>query len=736
MAKRTLLLALTGVLGVQTPRLLAQCGDPGPNLVTIQPVVLAKPSGMDSGALPASAASIALGTSFVVEMWAQQTDTELLGLSCVFSDISFDSTAASCETVTVAPTFDGFGASGSCAADTAIDVGGCTFNLGEGVMPQWVRVATIDMTANVVGSTMVSSALASDPLKSISIVGCGNVASERIQVLSADLVISSGPECGDGTIDPGEDCDGGDCCTGGCLYVSQGSVCRNAVGLCDEVEHCTGASADCPDDALVDEGVECRAVAGDCDVPEFCSGFDPACPADDVLPDTELCRGATNECDVDEFCNGLDGACPADACADAGLTCDSGEGPGSGECDGSCECVFIDPCADIDCTSLDDDCAVGVCNPVTFECEQQVLEQGTVCRASLDPCDVDEVCDGASSACPDDDCVTNGSSCFGGAGECTDCVCFITATCATHEDCADLDDDGVRDDNCIWWACVSSVCEATPVVFADLGGQFGVCPPDGTADGNDRFHALNCFSNTDPNTPPPNDYNCEAAAPAAFNVDAGGQFGSCSPDGVCDGNDAFAALNAFGNVSTCSCPLDGGPAPEWGTGFQAASRVVGRTSLSLVTGSSTVRPGERFDVEVYMDQPLSDLRGYQLHLGVFGGHRGELELIDISIHPREGTGRQKAHHVFEGTGYWDAYNIVTAQMVAGLDAAGRGVESGGYLATFTYRASKHASGRFAIEVLHDDADPSQRTFLFATPANGENAIDAASPAYITVNRRR
>jgi hypothetical protein len=124
--------------------------------------------------------------------------------------------------------------------------------------------------------------------------------------------------------------------------------------------------------------------------------------------------------------------------------------------------------------------------------------------------------------------------------------------CSTAADCADLDADGIRDEACTWWACTSGACSAVATVFADLGGEFGACPPDLTADAHDRFHALNCFANAGTGGVPP--YGCEADAPHAYNVDAGGAFGDCSPDGVCDGHDAFHALNAFDGSSSCTCP--------------------------------------------------------------------------------------------------------------------------------------------------------------------------------------
>jgi probable HAF family extracellular repeat protein len=124
--------------------------------------------------------------------------------------------------------------------------------------------------------------------------------------------------------------------------------------------------------------------------------------------------------------------------------------------------------------------------------------------------------------------------------------------CAAVSDCADVNADGVRDDHCLWWSCAAGACSSVEIPFADMGGEFGSCPPDGFADSHDRFHALNCFSNQDTLGQP--GYGCEDAPPQAFNVDAGGPFGDCAPDGVCDGHDAFHALNAFDGSTTCLCP--------------------------------------------------------------------------------------------------------------------------------------------------------------------------------------
>ncbi len=311
----------------------------------------------------------------------------------------------------------------------------------------------------------------------------------------------------------------------------------------------------------------------------------------------------------------------------------------------------------------------------------------------------------------------------GAGGTCPDVA--EGCTCATVDDCADNNIDGIRDDACMWWSCSDGACSGTAIPFADMGGQFGSCLPDITADGNDRFHALNCFANVaaDQTT----GYPCEDAAPAAFNVDAGGPFGSCQPDGVCDGNDAFHALNAFDHSTACSCPLDGGPQPV------IKPVVVGHGIIDVVARSPHARPGELIEIDVVLASTLEDLRGYQLHLGTTGGASGTLELIDILINPRALRSprdvRRRPNE--QSVAQWSAFNIATGQVIVGRDDAGAEALPG-HLATFVYRASADASGTFGVELLSDVVDPTQRTFLFPTPAQGRIEITSGRQAHVTI----
>src|ERR1051325_5631443 len=89
--------------------------------------------------------------------------------------------------------------------------------------------------------------------------------------------------CGDGTLDPDEQCDDGnlidgDCCSWSCQLESAETICRAAAGPCDVEEDCTGSDPSCPPDAK--STAECRPAAGTCDVAEHCDGVGDDCPPD------------------------------------------------------------------------------------------------------------------------------------------------------------------------------------------------------------------------------------------------------------------------------------------------------------------------------------------------------------------------------------------------------------------------------------------------------------------------
>ncbi|KAG0638903.1 Metallo-peptidase family M12-domain-containing protein [Tuber brumale] len=111
-----------------------------------------------------------------------------------------------------------------------------------------------------------------------------------------DVSVITQNECGNGIVEPGEDCDCGgteacgtnsccepttckfkasavcddaneDCCTG-CQFASKDKVCRSSNGPCDPEERCTGRNATCPSDVVSGNGDSCgdglQCASGQC----------------------------------------------------------------------------------------------------------------------------------------------------------------------------------------------------------------------------------------------------------------------------------------------------------------------------------------------------------------------------------------------------------------------------------------------------------------------------------------
>src|SRR5437870_3746186 len=211
----------------------------------------------------------------------------------------------------------------------------------------------------------------------------------------------AGACCGNGVIDPGEDCDdgnqlNGDCCSSTCKFEPATTVCRAAAGPCDAAEFCSGSSAQCPADSLKPATFECRPAAGPCDAAERCDGSHDTCPADGFKTAGTECRASAGACDLAEVCTGSGAACPADkkktgVCRPSAGSCDVAE-----SCDGTHS----------DCPADGFQPATATCRPSAGQCDAAELCTGSgaacpadakrtgVCRLAAGPCDVAESCDG------------------------------------------------------------------------------------------------------------------------------------------------------------------------------------------------------------------------------------------------------------------------------------------------------------------------------------------------------
>jgi hypothetical protein len=191
----------------------------------------------------------------------------------------------------------------------------------------------------------------------------------------------------------------------------------------------------------------CRPSAGLCDPEERCDGASAGCPADAREPGGTVCRASTDECDPQEECDGVAALCPSDsfkadgvACTDDGLLCSN------------------------------DTCQSGVCS-------HTAKTDGTVCRASTDECDPQEICDGIALTCPVDAFEADGFACTDDGSACTSDTCE-TGVC-THPDttpagqCCDPSTGGFTaiDDAD---PCTTDVCNADGTVSHTPAGQVTV----------------------------------------------------------------------------------------------------------------------------------------------------------------------------------------------------------------------------------------------------------------------
>lgn len=310
--------------------------------------------------------------------------------------------------------------------------------------------------------------------------------------------------CGDGTVDPGEECDdgnnrAGDCCSSFCELVAEGAACDDGnfctvVDRCDAAARCVGSGDPCdPPDGDGDCAESCNEETDRCDAHDpdgsacddglFCTGADlcaaGACTAHGPSP----CPGPDGDGNCRESCDEASRACIADdpvgsACNDGAFctvadrcdeegTCRGSGSPcsgadGDGDCRESCDeladtCSAADPagsgCNDgLFCTAIDECDAHGLCAGRIDPCPYSGDGDGD-CTESCD--EVDDSCEGVDAdgaPCDDGLACTLGERCLAGSCQpsgltgcddldpCTDELCTPDGSCLSTFNAAPCDD--------------------------------------------------------------------------------------------------------------------------------------------------------------------------------------------------------------------------------------------------------------------------------------------------------
>lgn len=244
--------------------------------------------------------------------------------------------------------------------------------------------------------------------------------------------------CGNGVVDPGEDCDlgpilngsSGACCSSDCRY-RPGHVCRAAASfnVCDAPEVCQIGDALCPPDATLPEGTfcetsDCQALPSRCSAEGFCEISPEGIPCEQNTDcDTGLCllnfcaaacEDDGNACTLDVCNGGLcqhppkqrgsagcpdDGdPCTLDFCdGDGGCTTlDCGTETDCRKCAGNGTCNFINEPNGTSCGEFANPCQVGVC--ADGVCDDVPAPFGTPCADDGNPCTIDQ-CNGVNFIC-------------------------------------------------------------------------------------------------------------------------------------------------------------------------------------------------------------------------------------------------------------------------------------------------------------------------------------------------
>ncbi len=404
--------------------------------VTIQPVTRQTAGPSDTAAtLPTAQTQFVPGETFVVELWAQTTQTS--GLSSVTVDLSFLNTVVTAQSITHAALFNASGLSTGTINNPGgliDDLGGshaaasppCSDQVG---LTNWARVAIVDMQALANGASVIQSADTASLILGTAICNeFGNVVPADIDFGQVAVTVE---ECFDaGDCDDAQFCNGPEQCVGNVCQAGTAPSCVDADvctdDLCDPAANLGAGACNNPNNtATCDDGQFC--TENDTCSGGACSGtafLPPSCVDADICTD-DLCDPAANlgagacvntandaNCVDSQFCNGSETCDPTNGAADA-----NGCVAGPPVCTASCEhCDELGDTCELCILDLDVNGVMGTGDFALFA----ACFDG--CYLETDPCAASNF-DGDSGVCVGTGDYSGFVGCFGEAcGDCANCA--------------------------------------------------------------------------------------------------------------------------------------------------------------------------------------------------------------------------------------------------------------------------------------------------------------------------
>ncbi|MFH1349019.1 MAG: DUF4215 domain-containing protein [Patescibacteria group bacterium] len=274
--------------------------------------------------------------------------------------------------------------------------------------------------------------------------------------------VDCGGECGDGSLDPDEECENDSQC-------AAGEVCDDIDCVCTSEPICGDGTVTAPEEC--ENSSHCTVAEEVCDLDDCMCIVDPGECGDGSLDPDEECEN-DSQCAAGKVCDDIDCVCTSEPiCGDGTVTAPE-------ECEDHSDCAIGEICDDEDC----------VCDDVSVDCGDGILDDDEDCDEGDDNSDTEP--DACRTDCTDhicgDDVVDSDEGCEPSLSDNCGLDCSWTdGACEDCETCGDglfnicTEDECLSIGPCLFTDGVfANSCDPDPIECGGDCGNGTVEPPD------------------------------------------------------------------------------------------------------------------------------------------------------------------------------------------------------------------------------------------------------------------